>query len=139
MYELDRCLELARSINKIDEQIEELECGVKSPKNQVITGMPRGGGGGNQLDMYMIRLERLEKRRDKLRDKQSALWEKACVKFRKGNVDVEHIQLMYYRFELGLKWKKCCDFMALIYPYQNWNINKAFRVYRAVLKKTENF
>lgn len=140
MYELDECLKATRAIKDISEQIEEIRSRATSPKNQVITGMPRGSGGfGSKSDDFVIKLERLERKRRIMECRRDDNWKSALDTFHDMNVKAEHIHLMMFRFYCGLKWGRCRDIMAEEYPDQNWNMNKVFRIYRNVLSKTEHF
>lgn len=137
MYELKECLSATRTIKDVCEEIEEIRSKAMSPKNQIITGMPRGGF-SRKSDDYVVRLERLERICEKMRFKRDDNWNYALKKFRDANIKPEYIQLMMLRFYSGLQWKKCCEIMIESYPDQNWNINKVFRTYRNVLSKTEH-
>lgn len=136
MQILEDCLEKTRKIKKVEEQIAELRERAMSPKNQLITGMPRGGAGGNQSESYMVKLERLEDRRKRLIRQRDELWEEIIYTIdAKGEVKEEHVSLLQYRFFKGLQWKKCCALMCQKYPESSWNMNKVFRVYRQILRK----
>lgn len=133
MQKLDDCLSKTRKIKEIEERITELRESVMSPKNQLITGMPRGGAGGNQSESYIVKLERLEDRRKKLIRQRDELWEE--IIYTLGEAKEEYIALLQYRFFKGLQWKKCCTLMCNKYPDSGWNMNKVFRVYRQILRK----
>lgn len=135
MRNLDDCLEKTRKIKEIEEQIEELKSRVMSPKNQVITGMPRGGGGGNQSESYIVKLERLEVRKKKTEEERNELWHKITAALCEKSVKATYIQLLQYRFYYGMQWKKCCKLMCEKYPEGHWNMNKVFRVYRQIIRK----
>lgn len=132
---LDECLEKTRDIKDIEEEIEELRERAMSPKNQVITGMPRGSAGGNQSDSYMVKLERKEAKQKRLIRERDELWEEVTKALNAKEVKREHVILLQYRFIKGYPWKKCCSIMCKRYPDDNWNMNKVFRVYRQVLRK----
>lgn len=138
MKQLDVCLDLKRDINDIEEEIAEVRLLAKHPKAQRITGMPRGGGIGNQAENYIIKLEMLEddctNKKNKLRD----TWSEAIAILEKHNIKAEYIYLVWLRFYCGYQWKICNDIMKDKYPSQNWNINKCFRVYRSIVKMCDN-
>ena len=139
MHELDECLKATRAIKDIDEQIEEIKARAMSPKNQIITGMPRGTNGfGGKSDDYVIKLERLYNRRQKRINARDEHWNTALHIFNDINIREDHIHLLRLRFYCGMQWDKCCILMSERYPERNWNINKIFRVYRNVLSKTDN-
>lgn len=130
MNELKECLELKRQINRIDEKINELKSAICSPKNQVITGMPRGGNNDNAIDKYLIKLERLKKRRANLQKQQSELWE--TIKRKAGEITEQEQYLLYIRCVEGFPWNKCC--MLMQKKYKKWNLNKCFRIYGKINK-----
>ena len=130
MKELQECLELKREIERLNERIVEIRAVVFSPKNQVITGMPRGGNGENVIEKYLIKLERLEERKKALYKDLSDTWQAAEGKM--PNLAEQERYLLYIRFARGLPWKKCA--VEMDKRYGNWNINKVFRTYR----KTNN-
>ena len=135
MKELDECLAKTRKIKEINEDIAELRDRAFSPKNQIITGMPRGGAGGNQSDSYIVKLERLEDRQERLIHERDSLWDGIYEALTSKNIKAEHITLLRHRFYSGLQWPKCCKLMCEEYPGNKWNMNKVFRVYRQILKK----
>lgn len=137
MKKLDECLSKTRRIKELEEQIEELRVSAMSPRNQIITGMPRGGAVGNQSDSYIIKLEWLEKKHDKLKKENDALWDSIVSRLEYKHIRGEHIELLRHRFYRGLQWRKCCSLMSENYPASNWNMNKVFRVYRQILRKLE--
>lgn len=130
MKELQECLEAKRYIDKIDERITELKTVIYSPKNQVITGMPRGGNNENAIEKYLIKLEKLKSRKADLLKYQSEQW--GIVKEKAGNISEQEQYLLYIRCVEGYSWQKCVSIMQK--KYKNWNINKAFRVYGKINK-----
>ena len=112
MQKLDECLEKTKKLKELEEQITELKDRAMSPKNQVITGMPRGGAGGNQSDSYIVKLERLEARKSKLTRERDELWEEITHSLENKGVKSEHVILLQYRFFKGLQWRKCCTKMC---------------------------
>lgn len=140
MRELDTCLDIIKEIKEKDETIQELRYRTMSPKSQVITDMPKGGGAHvNALDNYMVKLERTIKAKERLQEKLDYEW--AIAKFsltHYGITKSDTIELLRLRFYRGLPWKKCSMEMQKTYPDSGWNINKCFRVYRAVLHKTNS-
>ena len=132
MFELDECLSVSKKLKKIDEDITELKCRNSAPKNQIITDMPKGGGSLiNNLDSYLIKLEKLEKRRKRVQFQLDMAWNVAEQALKDiGVTDPQAIQLMKYRFYNGLAWKKCSMKMQ-------WTLNKCFYVYRSILDKNE--
>lgn len=140
MQRLDECLKLARKIREIDEQIVEIKTRAMSPKSQIITGMPKGSGFlGSCTDEYIAKLERLEAEKKRRVKERSLLWTETVDILLKENVHHEHIQLLKYRFFCGLPWKQCCTLMCKNYADSGYNINKIFRVYRAILQKFRGF
>ena len=130
---LEQCLDKTRIIKELDEQIAELRARATSPKNQIITGMPRGGGGGNQSERYMERLERIEARRRKVALDRGILWNKVLDLLAFENT--EYHTMLWCRFFRGMRWNAVCDFLKENYPNSKWNMNKVFRIYRQILRK----
>lgn len=130
---LEQCLDKTRIIKELDEQIAELRARATSPKNQIITGMPRGGGGGNQSERYMERLDRIEARREKARAERSSLWNN--IADRMEGMNTEYYSMLRFRFYHGLRWNAVCDNLKETYPNSKWNMNKVFRIYRQILRK----
>ena len=132
MKELDECLRIYKEIRKIDDKIETLRAAILSPKNQVITGMPRGGNSDNAIEKYLLKLERHNKRKAKLIKNQAEQWQQAKCKF-KNDISAQETKMLYMRFVLGYQWKKCA--VKLQKEYGNWNINKCFRIYGKINEK----
>lgn len=130
MRELQECLNTKRHIDKIDEKITELKVAVYSPKNQIITGMPRSGNNENAIEKYLIKLERLKKKKAELLKQQSELWE--SIKEKTGDISEQEQYLLYIRCVEGYPWQKCCKIMQS--KYGKWNVNKCFRIYGKINK-----
>lgn len=134
MRELQKCLLLRRKIDEISDRIYELRAKVTSPKNQIITGMPRGGGSNDNVnERYLIRLEYLIEKRHKLRKYQAKEWIRAKNKIKEYSLDTktnfeETANLFFFRYVKGLSWNKCVA--KLNTEYGGWNSNKAFRINR---------
>lgn len=137
MKQLDECKKYVEDIKKIDEDISEIESRATSPKGQRITGMPRGGSMGNQTESYMIKLEALEIRRKRLENSLLEKWEEARSILSENSVRNEFIELLWYRFCRGYKWKVCSEIMNKRYKDQNWNDNKCYRIYRKIKKRVQ--
>ena len=131
MRELDVCLDIRRKITEIDEKISVLRAAILSPKNQVITGMPRSGSSDNQIDRYLIRCEKLSQQKEQKLEQLKGAWEVAENKI--PNLTEQEKNLLFLRFVEGCAWKKCA--FRMNEKYGSWNINKVFRTYRRILKK----
>lgn len=131
MKELQECLNAKRKIDTIDEKIYELRARVFSPKNQIISDMPRSKGGvDNAIEKYIIKLERLQQQKDDMLKYQAQQWQ--IVQEKTPNIKEQEKQLLYIRFVKGFAWNKCV--VELNRQYGNWNVNKAFRIYRKINK-----
>ena len=131
MKEFERCLQLKREIDDLTEKLYELRAVILSPKSQVITGMPRGSGGTEQpMDRYLIKSEQLDKKRTELIKQHCQLWQ-----IIKPNGTEQEIELMFKRFFEGKSWNRCVN--ELNAKYGEWNINKAFRIYRKFSKNIQ--
>ena len=137
MRELDECLELSRLIRDKQERIYELKVRISTPKNQILSDMPRGGGCcGNDIENYIVKLEKLEALVKDIQKKLNGKWRYVNTLMQKRNItDCETIMLLSLRFYKGLSWNKCAELMQNRYPTSKWNLNKCFRAYRKVLYK----
>jgi hypothetical protein len=133
--ELDECLRLSRQIKEKEEQIIELRSRIMSPKNQTISDMPKGGGGYNEIESFIIKLELLENNAEYLKVQRALLWNniRLILHIRHIKSDIE--RLLYLRFYNGNSWNKCVETMSKEYPNCKWNANKCFRAYRYVVKE----
>lgn len=136
MKELEECLELRREIIKVDERISELK--VITPKNQVITGMPRGGNTVNTADRYLVRLENLNTKRDAMELRLNSKWGRVKRALKEAEIRNEHIFMLKVRFYFGKDWNTCANIMAEKFGVEKWNTNKCFRVFRATLRKLKD-
>ena len=138
MRELDRCLQLAKTIKEKQELIIELKAKTMHPKSQILSDMPKGGSIENEIETYLIKLERLENYVKGLKEKRGKCWNRIVRKLTACNItDPETIKLLFMRFYAGKAWEKCNNEMREHYPHSKWNLNKCFRVYRAVLVKID--
>lgn len=135
MHELNEVLEYSRRITEISYRILELEEKCRSPKNQLITGMPRSKGCGGTTEDTIAKIEILKNKRMQLIAKQGEWWLKAVNILESNGISREYIDLMFHRFFIGAKWEECAERMDKEYPGRNWNENKCFRVYRSILKR----
>lgn len=135
MKELDECFKLRRYIQeKIDTKIFEIKARIEAPKNQVITGMPMGHGENvNAFDRYLIKLERLEKRKSVKEKELLKKWQFASSILTENGISKENISLLRLRYYKGYQWKRCAKIMATDYPKNKWNLNKCFREHRSIL------
>ena len=137
MQELNECLNLAREIKEKRELLAEMQYRSISPKNQILSGMPRGGGAQlNQIERNLIQSEKLKKAIRALEHERLETWKCATFRLKKAGVtNDEHIKLLEMRFFYGFSWKKCNAIVTNLFPNSKWDINKCFRVYRASLRK----
>lgn len=135
---LDECLSISEKIKEIEDEITELESRTMSPKNQIISDMPKGGGKQvNNIESYLIKLEKLtQKKEDKKRELE--LWWKITLdEFKKiGVIEEEKISLMKYRYYYGYEWKKCLCEMQSKYENSKWTINRCYYINHSILHKT---
>lgn len=127
MRELNNCLNLTRRIQEIHSDLYELRVAAQSPKSQVLTGMPHGGGGDNAIERYLIKCEKLEAKKRKLEQQRSEQWNIVLKKAKEANIPEQYLFLLELRFIEGSAWKRCAIVMNK--KYGKWNINKVFRVY----------
>lgn len=134
MHELDECLRLSRQIIKNRESLEELKALSMSPKSQIITDMPKGGGMNiNIAENYLIKMEKLEKDYIDMCGNRAEKWKKAVEIFEEHHQPKENTKMLWFRFYAGYSWKKCASHMAEAFPNSNWSVDKCFRVYRRIM------
>lgn len=137
MQLLDECLELCRDLRSIDERIEEINSTLYTPKNQIITDMPRGRSNENMTDKLLAKKERLTKKKENKEKELQEKWGEVISICLKAKVTVPQIQLIYLRFHEGKPWKQCTKILQSKYGF--WNDNKSFREYRSVLSKVHKY
>lgn len=136
MRELDECLQLCKKIKKQEDRITEVRERACAAKIQIITDMPRGGGvQASKQEAYLLSIEKIEERKKKLSLRLAKKWEIAKSLLIEQGFDKEVINLLHLRFCKGYKWRKCAEIMSR--KNKRWNVNKCFRVYRAVLHKID--
>lgn len=132
MKELDECLNIKRKIDEIENKINTLRMAVLSPRNQVITGMPKSvNNTESAMDRFLVKIEKLEQQKESLLNQQKEHWNVVISRAREARISGQEVKLLYIRFVKGYAWKKCS--LALQQEYGNWNINKVFRTYRKIL------
>ena len=135
MRELDECLRLKRRIEELDEKILEIRERALSPKNQIISDMPKGGGGGNPIEEYLIKSEKLEKERSRCKRALEEQWRSITETFKTLGISNTYELLMKYRFYYGLTWRNCTKLIQKDDPDTVWDENRVFRVYSHVSMK----
>lgn len=133
--ELKEIMKIHDDIKAIDERIEEIRTRIESPKNQIISDMPRGGSSENVLEKALVKIERLETRKMFLHEMIVSKWH-ICEDFLNScNIPDKQMVLMQYRYFYGLPWSKCVKEMKNEYPDEMWNENKVFRLHRQTITK----
>lgn len=131
---LDECYSLRLKINELDEDIEDLESKLYSSKNQIISDMPRGGGGGNfnKTDRLLNKKWLKERKRGEKLEILNLKWRIAKKHMFSFGATEPQIVLMYLRYHQGLKWKACESYMKNKYG-EEWNENKVYSTNRYIL------
>ena len=132
---LDEVLAIRKKIKNLDERIFEIRSKIESPKNQIISDMPRGGSGKNILDKLLDKVKRLETKRTALYVELASEWHKCEIVFKSCNISERHKELMKLHYYEGLSWRYCERNLKRLYPYENWNENKVFRINRITKEK----
>lgn len=117
-------------IKQLLEQVETLECRLCSPKIQIITGMPGGGGGEDRLTNYIMKKQKLETTIKELKEKQLESFLIISLELKSLGFKKSVIQLIKLRFVKGIEWKECAKELQQAFPAENWNTNKCFNTYK---------
>ena len=135
MQLLNHCLELKGKIDLINDRIADIESKLSSPKNQIISDMPRGGGGGESItDKLLDRKWALTEKKVMYEAELNSKWIKIHKALNGIGATEEQIVLFQLRFREGLLWKDCQKYMQKHYG-DTWNENKVYRVNRTLLSK----
>ena len=133
MQLFNECLDLRKQITTLTEQLYEIQSVLSSPKNQVITGMPKGKGGESSgFDRLIDRKDLLQEKKEKAENLLCSKWREANKVLIKAGANATDRELMCYRFYGGFPWKQCTKIMQRKYG-STWNENKVFRVYRCTM------
>lgn len=136
MILLDDCFDLRESINDLDKKIQDLQELSYAPKNQVLSGMPKGGG-CNAIEEYIIKLEKYNNRKEILVNRLNELWDKAVDVMKLHDITDENIILMEYHYYWGYSWSECSKKMKKRFPTEKWYRQKCNFRYRSVLSKID--
>ena len=135
MKELDDILQLRRDINSIDDRMTELKQSI-FPKPQIISDMPRGGGERkNGIEEYIIKFDRLERKKNRLCCEISNKWSELEKTFPDHGITEAQGRMLFFRFFYGMSWRCCVERMEEEYPQTTWNEPKLFRIYRKIIYK----
>lgn len=131
--------DINEEIKQIDEKIIEIRERITSPKNQIISDMPKGSGTTeNALDNALTKIERLEERKAVLNDSLVSEWHTCRETFKSCHITLQQIELIKYRYYYGLSWKQCTALMKKRHPKEIWNENKVFRLHRQFISNCTN-
>lgn len=126
MKELDFCLKLYRKCKSVDEEIEEINALLYSPKGQDLSGMPKGNGGNDSIvDKLVDKKEKLQNKRYEIERQKFTCQQQIDEMMNKCNLTRNEKLLIKYKFFYGLPWKR-------VGKELDWNENKVFRVYRKI-------
>lgn len=132
---LTNLLTINKKIGKIDNDIIEIRERITSPKNQIISDMPKGSGATESvIDTALAKIERLEKRKSYWHDTLMSEWLECEEVLSKCGLTREHIELMKFRYYHALKWEHCLVMMKKRHTTMIWNKNKVFRMNRQVVE-----
>ena len=133
MRQLDECMKLRERINKKNEEIIELKTKIMSPKNQIISDMPRGGKQSNSIEAYIIKYEKLEHRKTALMNELEEKWQAIDM----SDLSDAQCKLLHLRYYCGLEWKKCSRIMCEVVG-KKFNENRCYREHRNALDILHN-
>ena len=129
--ELKSCLETRRDIKEIDLKIAELKGKLYSPKNQIISGMPKAMGGGSLIDSGLIRLELMTEKRKKLEANLNKQWENIQIRDTVRYLTETQYELIYLRFYEGSSWKE----VMIKLDMSSNKVFKMFRITKSAIEK----
>lgn len=133
MQELKTMCDIHKQIREVDEDIAAIREQIESPKSQVYSDMPKGEAFGNAIENALIKIEKLERKREFLCTRLVSEWLKCERLFNSCNISEQQIKLMEYRYLQGLSWNNCVRLIAAKYPHELWNANKAYRIHKRVI------
>lgn len=133
--QFEECKKMVDKIRRKRELIAEINDKLYSPKNQIVSDMPRGGATENIIDKYLEKKQCEEEAIKELQKQLTEKWNGIETRLKEKGTNQENIILMYERFICSKSWQSCVDYMKERYPSGNWNANKAFRTYRSNLYK----
>lgn len=127
---LSECYELTKQIKELEEKILEIETVLYSPRNQIISDMPKGGGGTEStVDKLLYKLDQLKEKRKEIKQAHAEKWKEISKMLCCCTYDEK--MLFKLRFYYGLEWKACSIVMSNE-THRKWDENRIFRVYRSV-------
>ena len=128
---LSNLISINNEIKKIDDRIAEIRERITSPKNQIISDMPKGSGTTeNALDNALTKIERLEARKANYYKELALEWLVCEKAFKSCHLTLRQIELLKYRYYYALQWEQCAIMMKKRHPNELWNENKVYRVRR---------
>lgn len=131
----DECYNLKLSVMELDERIEEIQTVLYYPKNQLLSDMPKGGGGTDStVDNLLIKLDNLRREREIKAAAHRVKWAEIVKMLDKCNVTKEEKELFKLRFYFGLMWKACIPIMNQR-TNEEWNENRVYKTYRSICEK----
>ena len=131
LEELNSCLETRQDIKDLDLKIAELRGKLYSPKNQIISGMPKAMGGGSLIDSGLIRLELLTDKRKKLEANLNKQWENIQIRDTVRYLTETQYELIYLRFYEGSSWKE----VMIKLDMSSNKVFKMFRITKSAIEK----
>lgn len=106
------------------------------PKRPIISDMPKGSGYRiSATESYIINAEILQNELKRLSETLKIKWLIFLNNYGEKNLSVKERKLLKLRFVQGKKWKICAIQMNILYPNEEWNDNKVYRIYRNIMKK----
>ena len=125
--ELKKYRFICDELEQIKEQILSIKALILSPKNQVITGMPRGGGGNSdKIGEVLCKIEHLE---NKYLDKYNQLLrEREKIEEAISTLESKERLLIRYRYIDGNAWEDIADKL-------NYSIDNIYKLHGKILQK----
>ena len=129
-YDLREYRYLRKEMAQLQDQIQSIRSLMLAPKNQVITGMPRGSRkSGDSIGEVLGRVEKLERR---YTDKYNALLRK-CEKIETviEPLSCRERALIRYKYFQGLTWEQVALEM-------NYSVDNIYKMHGKILQKIKS-
>ncbi len=133
---LKNLIDLNDKIKDIEVDIADIRESMCSPKSPSLTGMPRGNGwNGSSLVNSLDKINRLEHKKAFFYDKLVSEWLICESMLKSCDINEKQLEIIRYRYFYALSWRSCLKAVATIFPCENWNENKIYRLHRQVMAK----
>lgn len=132
MKGFDSCRKIGSLIKALQAERKTIESYIRSPGRAAANGMPKSHFSDNDIERYLVKVEKYKAMETKLMIVRNREWRKLVHKMKLSGISEADRQMMKLRYFYGRKWKDCARILSQTDP--EWNESKVYRRHNKIKK-----